>query len=286
MGQLKDRMETDMRLRGFSRASRVTYLSFVRRLAAYYRRSPAELSEEEIRKYLLYLQDERGLSRSSMRAQATVLRFFYGVTLRRPEVVAELPFPKKQEKPPVVLSGSEVERLFGALRSRKHRAIASVLYGAGLRISEACPLMAEDIDSDRGVIRVRHGKGGYEREAMLSPRLLEVLRSYWRQERPPWPFLFPGSRPGSMITGSTVRRALKIAAEGCGITKRVSPHVLRHSFATHLMDTGVDSRTIQVLLGHRSLRSTQRYAQVSRGLLSRTRSPLDLLGTPAAKVFG
>jgi site-specific recombinase XerD len=159
-------------------------------------------------------------------------------------------------------------------------------YGAGLRISEACRLRVADIDSKRMLIHIRDGKGGKQRYTMLCHRLLEVLRAYFKQMRPSGEFLFPGQKPGSHLAVSSVRKVLHLAIKDCGIEKRVTPHVLRHSFATHLLDTGTDIRTIQVLLGHNSIQTTQVYTQVSPQHIGRVESPLDLLGTRKAKVLG
>jgi integrase/recombinase XerD len=223
---------------------------------------------------------------STVRVYVAALRFLYTVTLRRPEVVQYLRGPKVPRHVPTVLSGSEVAELLEAVHSVKYRAVLMTTYGAGLRISEVCRLRTEDIDSRRMLIHVREGKGGDSRYALLSPRLLAVLRAYWKETRPAGPYLFPGRRADRPITRETIRGALTRAATRCGLDKRVTPHLLRHSFATHLLESGTDIRTIQVLLGHRSIVSTQVYTQVSTRHLSQTRSPLDLLGTPAGKVLG
>jgi site-specific recombinase XerD len=186
----------------------------------------------------------------------------------------------------VVLSGTEVEAVLGAIESITYRAVLMTTYGAGLRISEACQLQAADIDSKRMLIHISDGKGGKQRYAMLCDRLLKTLRAYWRQVHPKGEYLFPGQKPGTRLSNSSVRKVLHQAIEDCGIEKRVTPHVFRHSFATHLLDTGTDIRTIQVLLGHNSIRTTQVYTQVSPQHISRVTSPLDLLGTRAAKVLG
>jgi site-specific recombinase XerD len=178
---------------------------------------------------------------------------------------------------PPVLSTDEVTALFGAISVRMYLAIALVLYGAGLRIAEVLALEVTDIDGARGVIRVRHGKGDRAREAKLSSNLYQWLRRYWADERPPRPYIFASRHTGRPPRAETVRRALEMAAEEAGIHKRVTPHVLRHSFATHLLDIGTDLRVIQVMLGHRSVRTTARYTRVSTKLMRETPSPLDLL---------
>jgi site-specific recombinase XerD len=249
-------------------------------------RSPTELSEGEVRGFLLHLQDEGQVKPSTVRVYVAALKFLYTVTLGRPEVVEHLRGPKIPRKVPEILSGSEVKALFEAVVSVKYRAVLITTYAAGLRISEVCRLRTHDIDSKRMVIHVREGKGGDSRYAMLSPRLLLVLRAYWKQIRPAGPYLFPSSRADRPIGRKTIQGAISRAVARIGLDKHVTPHVLRHSFATHLLESGTDIRTIQVLLGHRSIQSTQLYAQVSTRHIQRTRSPLDLLGTPAGRKLG
>ncbi len=241
---------------------------------------------EEVLDYLHHLAGVRELKPQTLSCYASALKFLYRTTLRRPDVAAAIPSPKVPPHRPVVLSGTEVEAIFGALRSPKYRALYMVMYGAGLRVSEACSLRVEDIDSRRGLLRVRSGKGGRARDAVLSDRLLSELRAYWRLVRPPPPFLFPGQPPTRAINPRGVQVALRKAALACGITKHVTPHTLRHSFATHLLEAGTDVRTIQVMLGHASIESTARYAHVSRRHLREVPSPLDLLGTDRGVAFG
>ncbi len=286
MGALRDRMEMDMKLRDYRPATQSQYLHCVRQLTKHYGRSPDELGEEEVRSYLLYLRQERDLRPSTVGIYTAALKFFYGITLRREEMVLSLGSAKMRSKPPVVLSGTEVATLLGAIRSLKQRTVVATLYGAGLRIGEACKLCVQDIDSRRMLIHVRDGKGGRDRFALLSPQLLRTLRLYWRVERPEIGYLFPGQRSGKTLSPSTVRQTLRRAASRCGITKRVTPHVLRHCFGAHMLELGTDIRVLQALLGHRSIRTTQLYVQVSTQLIARTKSPLDVLGTPEGKVLG
>ena len=192
-------------------------------------------------------------------------------------------WPRQAKTLPVVLAGTEVLQLLGALSTPMHRTIAMVMYGAGLRVTEACDLRVDDIDAKRNVIHVRRGKGNKERIVPLSPRLLIGLRTYWDVCRPPQPYLFPGDDPAAPITADRVRHAMRAAVRTCKFTKKVTPHVLRHSFATHLIDTGTDIRVIQAILGHASIRTTMQYAQVSTARLAKAKSPLDLLGTPEGK---
>ena len=208
------------------------------------------------------------------------------VTLDRPEVVAGFKFPRQGRPLPDILSASEVEALLGRIASLRHRAVIMAAYGAGLRVSEACRLCVGDIDSRRGLIHVHDGKGGKDRYVMLSKRLLAVLREYWKAARPPGPYLFPGTDGADTVHRMMVNRALKQAAVDAGITKKVTPHSLRHTFATHLLEGGTDIRTIQVLLGHGSIRTTARYAKVSKRHVGRTTSPLDVLGTEEGRKLG
>jgi site-specific recombinase XerD len=276
-------MRQDLELGGYAPATIREYLHAARRFAEHVKRPPKQVGQAEIRNYVEYLRKKRKYGASMLKLQLGGIRFLYGVTLGRPEVVAWMSWPKQPKTLPVVLSGTEIEKLLGAMSNPMFRAVAMVMYGAGLRISEACALRVTDIDAERGVIHVRHGKGNRERCAMLSERLLVALRSYWAASRPPLPLLFPSEDPTKPIGTDRVRKAMTAAARTTGLSKRVSPHVLRHSFATHLLDTGTDVRVIQALLGHASIRSTMRYAQVSREKLAKTKSPLDLLGTPEGK---
>jgi site-specific recombinase XerD len=244
------------------------------------------MGTKEVRDFLVHLRDERELQPMTIKGYVAALKFLYTATLDRPEVVRPWLSPRVVKKLPVVLSGTEVEAVLSAITSITYRAVLMTTYGAGLRISETCRLWIADIDSKRMLIHIRDGKGGKQRYTMLCRRLLDVLRAYFKQVRPGGDYLFPGQKPGSYLCDSSVRKVLHQAIEDCSIDKRVTPHVLRHSFATHLLDTGTDIRTIQVLLGHSSIQTTQVYTQVSPQHISRVKSPLDLLGTREAKVFG
>jgi site-specific recombinase XerD len=286
MGMLKDRMEADLRLQNLRPGTQKAYLRYAYDFTRYHMKPPAEMGGEEVREYLLHLLDERELKPSTVKVYAAALKFLYDVTLQRPDVVQSIRMPRVPRQVPEILSGSEVVTFLGSLESTKYRALVMTMYGAGLRVSEACRLQIDDIDSKRMVIRVQEGKGGSDRYAKLGERMLSVLREYYRQERPPGSYLFPGQPADRPISPDSVRRVVKKAVEACGISKKVTPHVLRHSFATHMLETGTDIRVIQVLLGHRSIRTTQLYTQVSTQHVSRTKSPLDLLGTKEGEVLG
>ncbi|MSP60196.1 MAG: integrase [Myxococcales bacterium] len=286
MGQLRDKMKADLKLRRYRAGTIESYVSCARKYVVYHRRPPEQMGEEELRRFLLHLVEERHIGPAGHKMYVAALKFLYGVTLDRPEVAVRLPWPKVPVKLPDILDGSEVERLLAAIESLVYRAITMIAYGAGLRIREACSLRTTDIDSRRGVIHVRDGKRGRDRFVMLSPRLLAFLREYWRAVRPTGPELFPGGTEGSVVSPQSVRYAIKKAAVKAGITKRVTPHVLRHCFATHLLEGGTDIRTIQVLLGHGSIRSTARYTQVSTKHIAHTKSPLDQLGKKGRRTSG
>lgn len=215
-------------------------------------------------------------AKGQVRKHFAAVRFLFAKTLGKPELVSFLIAPRRRSALPVVLSRSEVARLLEAVRSPKFRVLFAVLYGSGLRISEACELVSADIDAEQGVIRVRGGKGRVAREALLGVRLLRLLREYWRWERPVGPHLFQ-SRRLTPVHHGVARRALRQAAERAGLAKQVTPHVLRHTFATHLLEAGADLRVVQALLGHASVRSTARYVRVCPALARAVESPLDVL---------
>ena len=285
MGQLRDQMEADLKIAGYSLSTRTTYLFYARKFAAYFMRSPAEMGADEVRQFLLHLIEERKASRETIRQVRAALRFLYAVTLDRPVEVEWVPVPRRQKRLPVILSGTEVVALLDAVRGPHYRAILMTMYAAGLRISEACRLRREQIDSKRGAIRIP-GKGGTERYTLLSDRLLAHLRDYWRHAQPPGDWLFPGRTRDGHVSKETTRKVFRQAVLAAGITKKVTPHSLRRSFATHLIDTGTDVTVVQALLGHRSLRATQVYVHTSVEQIARARSPLDLIGTPDGRILG
>lgn len=272
---LHDKMAQDLNLAGYAVRTRQSYLASVRDLEKFHGRAVTDLNHDQVREWVHHLV---GLGRSPQRLRQhfAAIKFLYARTLGRPSTTAFLSWPAARERMPVVLSPNEVVALLDGLRLPKYRMFFSVVYATGMRIAEACQLETSDIDGERGVIRVRRSKGGRERLVMLSPRLLASLRAYWRFARPEAPYLFT-ARTGKPLHPEVARRALAAAATAAGLDKRVTPHVLRHSFATHLLERGVDIRVIQVLLGHMSIRTTARYTRVSADLIARTVSPLDLL---------
>jgi integrase/recombinase XerD len=275
MGKLQDKMSEDLQLRRYAPSTCRQYLDCARKFVAYHMRSPEQLGERDVRRFLLYLVQERKVSDSSHKMHVAALKFLYAVTLERPEVICAIPWPKVRQKLPDILSGSEVDALLDAMESVMYRAIVMTAYAVGLRIAEVCKLPVTALDSKRMVVRVV-GKGGRERVLPLPPILLFTLRTYWKEAKCSGRFLFPGQQEGSCISASAVRTNLKAAAKKAGIPKRVTPHVLRHSFATHLLELGTDVRVIQMLLGHGSLRTTLRYTRVTPQLLAGTKSPVDV----------
>jgi len=267
-------METDLRILNYAERTQEIYVGRVAEMARHLQRSPASLSTEEVGEYLRYVKEERGVSRSAFVQVVAALRFVYRVTLKRADMVPHIPYPRATRRHPVVLSPDEVSRLLRSIPNLKHRTVAMVLYGAGLRISEALALELRDVDSARMVITVRHGKGDSDRQVALSVVLLKALRTYWLGYKPPC-CLFPGRDTEKPMGSSTIQRALKAARSRARIRKPAGPHVLRHSYATHLMEAGTDLRVIQTLLGHRSLRTTQIYTHVAAERVRTTRSPLD-----------
>jgi integrase/recombinase XerD len=279
MGRLRDRMAEDLRLRNFSPATRRNYLIYARKFVAFFMRSPEELGEAEIRQFLLHQLEVKRLSYSTYRQIYAALKFLYTVTLQRPWEVDPIPFPRQREWPlPVILSPDELAVLFQTFRRLKYRALFMSCYGAGLRINEACHLRVTDVDSKQMLIHVRHPKGGQERLTLLSAKLLEVLRAYWREHKSRL-WLFPGTTPGQPVSREAARAALAKASLEAGLTKKCKPHTLRHCFATHLLDAGVELVVLQALLGHRSIRTTSCYTHVSVPHLQKVVSPLDRLPT-------
>jgi integrase/recombinase XerD len=282
MTPLRRRMTEDMQVRNFSPHTQNSYVQQVSLFARHFSKSPEVLGPEEIRSYQVYLTNERKLAPSSILIAIAALRFLYKVTLHKDWSLEEIiPAPKRPQKLPIVLSPEEVLQFLSCVQSIKHRTILTICYAAGLRISEAISLKVADIDNKRMVIRVEQGKGQKDRYVMLSPKLLDVLRAWWPVQKPKH-WLFPGDRVGSHITREAVDDACQKAHRICRISKPITPHSLRHCFATHLVESGTDVRTIQLLLGHRSLATTARYLRIATSKVCSTASPLDLLPQPLA----
>jgi integrase/recombinase XerD len=278
---LRQRMTEDMQVRNLALNTQTCYLQQVSLFARHFNQSPELLGPEEIRAYQVYLTNERKLTAGSILIAVSALRFLYKVSLKKDWSFEDMiPAPKKPQKLPVVLSPEEVLQFLGCVGNIKHRAILTTCYAAGLRISEAVHLRATDIDSQRMVIRVEQGKGQKDRYVMLSPKLLETLRGYWRAARPQGAWLFEGDVSGQPITRSAVQRACQIARQLSRIRKPISPHSMRHAFAVHLLESGTDVRTIQLLLGHRSLATTAQYLRIATSKVCSAASPLDLLPRP------
>ena len=276
MTQLRQRMLEELQRRNYSAGTIRLYLQHVAAFAQHFHRSPDQLGAEDIRRYQLFLIQEKKLAWSSYNQIVCALRFFYVKTLKRAFLLQDIPFPRKEQRLPLVLSREEVARILTVPPHLKSRALLMTIYAAGLRRSEVARLQVSDIDSARMTITVQQGKGQKDRVVMLSPVLLDTLRQYWRHSKPKQ-WLFPGETPDQPISGNDIFMVFHNAVRRAGITKKVSPHSLRHSFATHLLESGTDLRTIQILLGHGSLKTTSRYLHVSQHQVRATASPLDSL---------
>jgi integrase/recombinase XerD len=284
MGELYDRMARDLKLKNYAEGTQYRYLRCCCNFVRYHMKSPQKMGETHIKEYLHRLLLVGG-SPENLKMHVAGLKFLYGETLNRPEVVARIPWPKVPSKKPDILSGTEVERLLGSVPSLVPCVALMTAYGTGLRVSEVCRLRAEDIDGKRGLIHVRLGKGGKDRYVMLPKRLYLTLRGYWTKVRPTGGWLFPGRLKKTHLSPSAISHALKEAVRVAKLKKRVTTHTLRHSFATHLLELGTDIRVIQELLGHESVTTTMGYAHVGAGLVSRVTSPLDVLGTTRGAVL-
>jgi integrase/recombinase XerD len=276
MGQFRDRMEQDLKLKNVSPATRKIYLTYARKFVAHYHRPPTELGEREIRLFLLHLIEVEGVSHGTYRQCLAAIKFLYTVTLGQEWQVKRIPFPRHSRRLPITLRVDQVAAILGAITNLKYRVLLATMYAAGLRISEACRLGVEDIDSRRMILWVRDGKGGKDRYTLLPPRLLEILRQYWRIDRPQG-WLFPSRTRQGHVNPSAVRTAFKLALGQAGVTGNFTPHALRHSFATHLLDAGTEMVVIQALLGHRQIKTTAVYARVSLSAIRRAVSPLERL---------
>jgi integrase/recombinase XerD len=285
MGVLRDQMIRELQLRRYAPATQKAYLEAVVGLTKHFRIAPDQLSARQVQDYLLYLMIERQLHWNTVNTICSGLTFFYSQTLKRPDVAAVMPLRRTPRQLPEILSGQELEALFATLEQPQHRALLMTTYGGGLRVSEVCKLRPHDIDSQRMMIRVVAGKRAKDRYTLLSARLLQELRTYWKIERPrTW--LFPGRRPDKPFSDDKARDIFNRAKAKAGIRKAGSIYLLRHCFATHLLEAGVDLRTIQILMGHASIDSTILYLHVTRKQLDATQNPLDLLDLSGLSNFG
>lgn len=276
MGEFRDAMLMELELKGYSPTTKKIYLENVKAFVRYYNQPPDQLGDEDIRRYLYYLYTEKKSSYSAVNIAYNALRLFYSSVLRRTWDIKKLPRPRGKKRLPVVLDTSEVKRLFEAVINLKYRVIFMTIYSAGLRLSEAAHLRVKDIDSKRMQIRIDQGKGNKDRYAMLSHSLIKVLREYWKYYRPSiW--LFPGRSLEQPIGTSSIQKMFRQAKKRAGISKPASVHTLRHSFATHLLEQGVDVFRIQKLLGHSNLNTTRIYVHIQNQGLKELVNPLDYL---------
>lgn len=276
MKPLRQRMLDDMQIRNFAPGTQQAYINAMAKFAKHFNHSPDQLGPEEIRAYQIHLAQEKQVGWSVFNTTVSALRFFYRTTLEKDWRIDLIPFPRREKKLPVVLSPDEVQRFLAAIPSLRHRAMLVTAYAAGLRVSEVAHLQVEDIDSKRMVIRICQGKGHKDRYVMLSPRLLVLLRAYWKAAHPKT-WLFPGHDGEGPVSRRGIAWACQQAGLAAGLNKSVTVRSLRHSFATHLLENGTDVRTIQLLMGHASLRTTALYMHVASSTINSTPSPLDSL---------
>lgn len=276
-------MIEDLRVRNYSPRTIDTYVRCVAAFAAHFGISPADMNGEHVRRWQVHLVEQKKASASAINQHAAALRFLYVTTLKRKITVEEIPYARRPKKVPVVPSASEVGEFLAAVENLKHRTVLLVIYASGLRLSEALSLRVADVDAARGLIRVRSGKGNKDRNTILPSTLLAALRAYWRAYRPAT-WLFPGHGPVGHLSVHMIQKVCVRVREKLGISKAISPHTLRHAFATHLLESGVDLRTIQQMLGHKSLSTTSIYLHVSVGALRRSGGKSDLLAPIVAGI--
>lgn len=277
--QLHKQVVQDLELAGYAPRTRESYLRSITEFSRFIERSPEKLGASEVRRWVEHLTSKKTLSWQRIGQHMAAIKFLYTNTVFRPEAVSFVNFRGAKRTLPVVLTVEEVRRLLAALQQPTYRMFFTTLYATGLRISEACLLETRDIQAARRVIHVRHGKGQKERFVTLSPELLSMLRAYWAAERPVAPWLFASQGTDRPLCQHGAREALRLAAHQAGLTQKVTPHTLRHSFATHLLESGTELRVIQVLLGHSSIATTTLYARVSTKRIAETKSPLEFLKT-------
>ena len=283
MTVLRQRMLEDLRVRNYAAKTQTRYIECVAKFAQHFGKCPSLLSREEIRRYQVHLVEDRKLSWTTLNQSVCALRFLYRVTLGKDWLIQHIPYARTEKPLPVVLSTSETEALFSRIENIKHLAMLLTAYSGGLRVSEVANLEIGDIDSARMIIHVRRGKGRKDRIVPLSPVLLAILREHCRVSHPR-KYLFVGEDPAQPISTATIAAVCRKAGQRAGIQKRVTPHTLRHTFATHHLELGTDVRTLQMMMGHTSLKTTSRYLHISTERIRKTKTPLDLLGEPAANV--
>ncbi len=276
MGNLNDQVKRELILRGYSPQTIKVYLGHLDRFERHFGTGPDMLNAKHVREYLLVLSEKEGVSTAYRDQAVSALKFLYTAVLKRPFVSDKLPRPKKEHKLPSVLSRREVIKLLNAVRNVKHRSILMTIYSSGLRLGEVVRLKPGDIDSDRRMINVRGGKGKKDRITILSKVALDYLRQYWMIYKP-GRWLFPGQKQGTHISARSVQKVVETARLRAGIRKQCSAHTLRHSFATHLLESGTGIRHIQELLGHKSSKTTEIYTHVTKRDLAKITSPLDTL---------
>ncbi len=276
MTQLRQRMIEDMRVRNFSPVTIRRYTDCVAAFARHYQRCPSTLGSEEVREYQVYLAVDLKRSFTVLNQTVCALRFLYRVTLRSPFPIELIPYAKREKKIPVILSRDEVQALLGAATCAKHHAIIATFYSTGIRLSELRSLKTEQIDASRETIHI-HGKGSRDRLVPLCLRLITLLRGYWREQSLESPWLFPGLDPEKPLCRETIQAAVSKTARSAGLKKKVTPHLLRHTFATHLLESGVDILRIQRLLGHARISTTLIYVHIATDYLKSVKNPFDLL---------
>lgn len=286
MKAVLQRAEECLAVRGLSGRTCEAYLGHITKFAQFCRKDPAEFNAKDVERYLLHVTTEKHWSPSTRNQAASAFRFLFDIVLERPDAAGRVPRAKPYQRLPAVLSGSEVLLLLSHLPSVVHRTLALLCYGAGLRLGEACSLEVSAIDSLRKVIHIRSGKGNKDRMVTLTPRLHQALRDYWKERRPSGRYLFPGATEGRHIDVTSFQKALTLASLRARIDKTVSPHVLRHSYATHMIEAGADLRSVQLLLGHSSISTTTRYVHLTHVHRESLPNPLELLGTKGGAVFG
>ncbi|MHA2497747.1 MAG: tyrosine-type recombinase/integrase [Candidatus Hodarchaeales archaeon] len=278
MGKIKEKMKQEMELRGLSELTQEAYLACIKQYVKYFMKSPDKLNLDDIHAYQLHLVRERKVAENTFNQHVAAIKFLYGMTLKRNWKIELIPYHKRRKRLPVVLSRQEVVQLYKAVRCIKHQAMILTLYSTGMRVSELTHLKISDIDSKRMVIRIDQGKNRKDRYVRLSEKLLKTLRLYWLKQKPKLKtWLFPGYDVNSPITRNSVLRMVAMAGVKAGIKKPVTTHTVRHTYATHQLESGMDIRKIQLMLGHRSLRTTAIYLHVASNYLNEAKTPLDTL---------